>query len=124
MLLNSMRGGEKKGKKSRTRTESCEKEREGIMWVVRSARHAERGMGDQERENNREIQRETDRGRPSKRSLAAVHSSPTLCKQRRRSQGRTGCPLKTGRGRKEGGGGEKWEKPTPALSLSRPAERQ
>lgn len=55
MLLNSMRGGKKKKKhKIRTRTESCEKEREGIMWAVMSTRHAERGMRGRERENNRE----------------------------------------------------------------------
>lgn len=92
--------------KRRTRTESYEKEREGIMWVVMSVRHAERGMGDQERENNSELPRETGRGRPSKSCLSAVHSSPTHCKGRRRSQGRTGCLLKRGRGRKERGGRE------------------
>lgn len=57
MFLNSMRG--KKKNKSRMRTESHKERREGIMWDDRSTGHAEREMGDGERENNRETQRGT-----------------------------------------------------------------
>lgn len=44
MLLSSMRGWGKKNK-CRTQTESSEKERQGIMCVVVSVRHAEKKMG-------------------------------------------------------------------------------
>lgn len=90
------------------------------MWVVMSARHAERGMADQERENNSETQRETDRGRPSKSCLSAVHSSPTHCKYRETESGKSRLPIKNRERKKRRGEGEDWEKPMPALSLGPP----
>lgn len=117
MLLNSVRGGKKH--KSRTRTESCEKERKGIMWVVMSARRAERGMGDREMENNSETQRETWEDVHQSAVFLLCTAALTHCKWRRRSRGKAGCPLKN-EGEEEK---KKWGK-THARSLSRPAERQ
>lgn len=86
--------------KSRTRTESCEKETNGIMWVLLNSSRAERGM----RGNN---------GGTQRASWEEVHQSALapLCTAARVEE--AAGPLKTGRGRK----GKKGRK-------SGPAERQ
>lgn len=87
------------------------------MWAVMSARHAERGMGDGEREDNSELQ--TEDVHQSAVFLLCT-AAPTHCKE---SRGGRGCPLKTGRGRD----GEEWgmrrrrgEQAMLALSLGPP----
>lgn len=105
--------------KSRTRTERCEKEREGIMWVVRSTRHAERAIGNQERENNSEIRRETS----IKVLSFCCAQQPDTLQVAETESGKKRLPIKNRERKEKKGGGEKWGE-TYSGSLSGPAERQ
>lgn len=72
------------------------------MWAVMSARHAERGMGDGERESNSELQ--TEDVHQSAVFLLCT-AAPTHCEE---ESGRKRVPIKNGerkRRRGVGGGG-------------------